>query len=1172
MIKDCPYCRKQVKIPDILESGWYVCPYDDCSKTFFFDRDTSTLHKIEEPTEEILEDEIVIICPNPDCRQKLRIPKATGTLQVKCPKCRTSFRYPTRGKEAQHDISGLLAEFDKALDDEIKAVKARGGDRTLMLKEGELVGEIAGGRIYQFNLERKIPVVDETPAQIEIMGRNYRAAIVRFLEFKIEVRITDFDGELVPAALLKIDATYVLKKLKDALSSLTRGSWSPSLALKVFNYIPPKCSVGELVFRLMDDHENSLDRCQLKAVEICLGNEVSFIHGPPGTGKTRTLVNVVNDLANNGKRVLVSCHTNIACDNVIDQFLSYEGQETVKNLLKNGEIVRIGTPVLQDQRIRELTIEAIHERLSKELCQEKEALITSKDSLGHRNKRSYEYKQIFLECQDLAEGIARCERNIHASRHVIERHILEEDQLNQIISQKKQLLSTAEKRNTIVNFFRGTRPQSIRLAITNLNNRKMEKTRTRLQEEKRFALLSNELAKLNASFSEKTGHLPQGISIEQIESLLRETENTLEETEAKIVDVDEKISELDKGVLNKAKVIVSTLAKTFTDPILTNIEFDVVVVDEASIAPLPMLFYVCSLAKLKVLIFGDPKQLAPIALADTPAAQKWLKKDIFQAAEATEKRVDDPRIETLDNQYRMHGDIFRIVKKYFYRNLYDRRPEIDKDYHKYDGSLIPIPEHRVVIIDTSNANACMATEKTGPKSSSRYNLYHIETLEKILHDLIDSNHVEEREIAIITPYRSQASFVREMLMESRFKGIESGTVHSFQGIEKKYVIFDFVEAIGGKRIGVLVNDRHEKYLGKGQDENEALRLLTVAFSRPREKLLIISHNKHMLSELPENSVIKKIIVDLINRKAIVDGSKLVPYYIPGNEYPDSTLFSEEELLGREAVFNQRSFYPHLIKDLGNATKEVIFISGYMTTNRVERLMPHLTGLLSRGINIKIFTKPPREQLSREQELEELHHRLKDIGIEIYQHYGTHEKAVAIDGHILYAGSLNVLSFSHSSNEMMIRSDSKPKLQKVFSVLAKNYPKLKDYLIDTGYLVSEQPVDLTPERFQNTLDSMRPKHRELPQNKQEAEEYYASMFTKLRWIIADDKRIPNFAVLFADTIKAMLNDPPTTVEQLLSLPEFRRNRTNIRGYENIVLEILKEYREVIGKDEVKRRKL
>lgn len=329
--------------------------------------------------------------------------------------------------------------------------------------------------------------------------------------------------------------------------------------------------------------------------------------------------------------------------------------------------------------------------------------------------------------------------------------------------------------------------------------------------------------------------------------------------------------------------------------------------------------------------------------------------------------------------------------------------------------------------------------------------------------------------------------------------------------------------------------------------------------------MIISHNKHMLDHLPGNSVIRNIIVDLIKDEAIVDGADLVPYYVPIDEYPDVALFNQQELLGMEAVFNQKSFYPHLIKDLENATQEVIFISGYMSTNRIERLIPHFTRLSSRGINIKIFTKPPREQMSREQELEQLHHRLKNMGIEIYQHYGTHEKVVAMDGHILYAGSLNALSFNHGSSEMMIRSDSKVKLQKVFSVLANEHPRLEDYLIKTGYIVPEQPVDLTPEKFPNILDSVRPKHMEFPKTKQDAENYYRSMLKKLRWVIADDKRIPIMAILHNRTIEAMLSNPATTAKQLLSLPEFIRNTTNIRGYEDIVLNILQEYREVIDKD-------
>lgn len=1165
MIKKCPYCKKPIDLTDISKSGEYVCPYDDCSKTFFFDRDKGVLYKMEQLMGKIIEDEIIIVCPNPDCRQKLRIPKTTTILQITCPKCKTFFRYPPKNEEAQHDISGLLTEFDKALEDEIKAVKTRGGDRTLVLKDGKFIGEIIGGSVYQFNVERKIPVADETPAQIEIMGKNYRASIISFLEFKLQVRIADFDGERIPFALLKIDATYVLRKLREVLPLLGTRTQNTVLALKVFNYIPLKCGVGKSMFALKDKNGEGPDTFQNKAIEICLGNEVAFIHGPPGTGKTRTLVNVVNDLANNGMKVLVSCHTNIACDNVIEHFIRYDHEETVKNLLNNGEIVRIGTPKLQDERIKALTIEAIYERLSKELLEEKERLTNLMDSLVERNKKYYEYKQIFLECEKIMERIANCQENISASKAAIKKYIEKENELNQIISEKSELLSIVERRNAVINFFKGTKPKKIRELIANLSNEKASIIGDRLEEEKRLRLLLNELEKLNIWFSEKFGSLPNGIKKEQIESVLIEIKNELIKIRAKIAEIDNKISKLNEGILNNAKVIVSTLAKTFTDSILMNRQFDVVVIDEASTAPLPMLFYVCSLAKEKILVFGDPKQLAPIKLANTIVAERWLKKDIFQEAGATGDSPDDPRIQSLDNQYRMHEEIFRIVNNNFYGKLHNKRPEIDKNYHRYDNLLPSMPERRVVIIDTSNANACMSTEKTGPKSRSRYNLYHVQIIEEVLHELINGNCIEQEEIGVITPYRSQASFIREGLDDSGFEKIEVGTVHSFQGIEKKYIIFDLVEAPGGRKIGALVNDKHEAYLGKSSDENEALRLLTVAFSRPREKLLIISHNKHMLSNLPGHSVIRNIITDLIDRRAIIDGTHLVPYYVPADEYPDAVLFDEKELLEREAVFNQKSFYPHLLRDLKNAKKEVIFISGYMYTNRIEKLMPYLTDLLSRGVKIKIVTKPPREQMSREQELEELHHRLRNMGIEIYQHYGTHEKIVAIDGHILYAGSLNVLSFNHSSNEMMIRSDSKTRLQKVFSVLAKNYPRLKDYLIKTGHVIPEQPVDLTPEKFQSILDSVRPKHREIPKTEQEAKEYYRSMFVNLRWVIARDKRVPNFAVLFNDTIESILNNPPTTVEQLLSLPEFRRNRTNIRGYENIVLQILKEYREVINKN-------
>ena len=372
MIRNCPYCKSQIDISDNYESGHYQCGYENCSKTFYFDRDKAALYKIEE---EILK------------------------------------------------TSEILDEFDQALEDEIKTVRTQGGERTIVLRDGKFIEEMAGGRIYQFNTERKIPIADETPAQIEISKENYRASIARFSEFKLEVLIKDFYDEIIAFAFLKIDSTYVLKKLKEALSLLEEKDHNLGLSLKVFNFISSETSLCAPTFTLMDENRKFLDSDQSKAVEACLGSEVSFVHGPPGTGKTRTLVNLVNDLANSGKKVLVSCHTNIACDNVIDQFIRYEHEETVKKLLKSGGIVRIGTPVLQNPKIKALTINEIYENLSKELNKEKALLTDSINSLNKKNEELSECKLIFLEYKKLGERIENCKENISSKKWHIKQYI-----------------------------------------------------------------------------------------------------------------------------------------------------------------------------------------------------------------------------------------------------------------------------------------------------------------------------------------------------------------------------------------------------------------------------------------------------------------------------------------------------------------------------------------------------------------------------------------------------------------------------------------------------------------------------------------------------------------------------------------------------------------------------
>lgn len=81
---------------------------------------------------------------------------------------------------------------------------------------------------------------------------------------------------------------------------------------------------------------NRLDKWQRDAVKRCVqANDLAIIHGPPGTGKTHTLVEVIKQLVlRKNQRVLVCGPSNVSVDNVVER------------LGKSGTmpIVRVGHP------------------------------------------------------------------------------------------------------------------------------------------------------------------------------------------------------------------------------------------------------------------------------------------------------------------------------------------------------------------------------------------------------------------------------------------------------------------------------------------------------------------------------------------------------------------------------------------------------------------------------------------------------------------------------------------------------------------------------------------------------------------------------------------------------------------------------------------------------------
>ena len=67
-------------------------------------------------------------------------------------------------------------------------------------------------------------------------------------------------------------------------------------------------------------HDPSLNASQQEAIRFALASrEIALIHGPPGTGKTHTLIELILQLVDREQRVLVCGPSNISVDNIVER-------------------------------------------------------------------------------------------------------------------------------------------------------------------------------------------------------------------------------------------------------------------------------------------------------------------------------------------------------------------------------------------------------------------------------------------------------------------------------------------------------------------------------------------------------------------------------------------------------------------------------------------------------------------------------------------------------------------------------------------------------------------------------------------------------------------------------------------------------------------------------------
>ncbi|XP_054426742.1 DNA-binding protein SMUBP-2 [Pteronotus mesoamericanus] len=142
--------------------------------------------------------------------------------------------------------------------------------------------------------------------------------------------------------LLKLANDVTYKRLKTALIALKKNHASPASRLieVLFGGAAPSPASN---IQAPAFYNASLDASQQEAVMFALSQkELAIIHGPPGTGKTTTLVEIILQAVKQGLKVLCCAPSNVAVDNLVEA-LARSG----RRVLRLGHPARLLESILQ---------------------------------------------------------------------------------------------------------------------------------------------------------------------------------------------------------------------------------------------------------------------------------------------------------------------------------------------------------------------------------------------------------------------------------------------------------------------------------------------------------------------------------------------------------------------------------------------------------------------------------------------------------------------------------------------------------------------------------------------------------------------------------------------------------------------------------------------------------
>lgn len=555
---------------------------------------------------------------------------------------------------------------------------------------------------------------------------------------------------------------------------------------------------------------------QQEAVKKAVENSISVIEGPPGTGKTQTILNIIANVVARGQTVAIVSGNNSATENVQEKLEEY-GFGFMTSLLGNyqnrkdffeknqPEIPDIfAWKIDEDERKKSVNnLENISDEL-KVLLENQREMAKLKEELS-----KLEVEQKYFEKEFNGEYIGVKKYSFYkkwSSQQIINfitqlEGIEPSDKPTGFMLKVKLFIKYGVYKNKVIT---ESRPRIINSLKKDYYIKSIENRKSRIKG------LENRLE--NKSYQSLLDEYVE-VSSRLFKASLNRKYSKLNKTKGKysISNYKYKFHEF----IKEYPVVLST-----THSILTSIPddflFDYVIIDEASQVDLVTGSLALACCK-NIVVVGDVKQLPHIVPTEIEEisdhlfannrindAYNYSKYSVISSLMALYK--ESLPVTLLSEHYRCHPKIIGFCNERF-----------------YDNELI-------IMTEENSEDQPLKIYKTAPGNHARRNntgkeqgWYNVRQIEVVRDEILygDQRYGNFSSVGIISPFRMH---VNETNKHVQYPALEVDTVHRFQGREKKTIIFTTV----ANDITPFIDDAN---------------LINVAVSRAVDELIIVTSDR-----------------------------------------------------------------------------------------------------------------------------------------------------------------------------------------------------------------------------------------------------------------------------------------------------------------------------------------